>query len=191
MGNHGIICHFRDYALNLSIVATWLGALHIGNVHVTVSGFKCDFKWKGNKLAADYIGSRIDEGSCYDCPAGKPGGQCVSLVKCLCGLGGTYKWRPGLRVKDNCDAIPLNTPIAIFTGADGRYVSGKDHAAIFRGCFGGLFILVLEQYCGSPIRWNWYHKGNRYYENFYTITCNGNDCTKHPISKCILRSKHK
>ena len=51
-----------------------------------------------------YLGGRVDEGSQYDCPRSSHGGQCVALLKCKCGLPGTYSWQADVKV-GRCDHI--------------------------------------------------------------------------------------
>ena len=46
-----------------------------------------------------YLGGRVDEGSAYDCPASSPGGQCVALLKCKCGLPWTGAWQADVKVE--------------------------------------------------------------------------------------------
>lgn len=67
-------------------------------------------------------------------------GQCVALVKSLCGAPATSQWRRGQAVLGN--NIATGTAIATF-GSDGRYDGG--HAAIYRGSSGSNTILLWSQ----------------------------------------------
>ncbi|XP_064463839.1 domesticated amidase effector 2-like [Ornithodoros turicata] len=89
--------------------------------------------------------------------------ECVSLVKEKCGNlteYNTQRWVEGIRVRDNCSAIPRWTAIATFTAPGNKYPTEGGHAAIFESCTPD-GIRVYDQNVSQPVqRWRFYGYAN-------------------------------
>ncbi|XP_064483184.1 domesticated amidase effector 2-like isoform X2 [Ornithodoros turicata] len=94
--------------------------------------------------------------------------ECVSLVKETCGNLVEYTtqhWVEGIRIRDNCSAIPRWTAIATFTARGNKYPKRGGHAAIFESCTPD-GIWVYDQNVSQPVhRWHF----NSYANLFSTI----------------------